>query len=240
MKHLNKAIRLTDAIHVSRHAETEYCRDFQSPLNIFYELCLFLSSNDRFIGGIGLHRAENEPDFSVKDKRLVNLLVPHFSNAMHTLDEKEQNRSYKTGIVITKTDGQVLYMNSEAKNLLKGRQSRITPMPEHDMTYMLCPSGEGRYRIRIEKTCETHDEKVVFIELIPSECNLLQKLSDLGLTLRQQEITVLAIQGLSNREMAEQLFITEQTVKDHLQDIFAKIGVHQRSKLIAKILGPQF
>jgi DNA-binding CsgD family transcriptional regulator len=33
------------------------------------------------------------------------------------------------------------------------------------------------------------------------------------------------------------LFVTEQTVKDHLRDVFKKMQVHRRSELVAKILG---
>ena len=37
-----------------------------------------------------------------------------------------------------------------------------------------------------------------------------------GLSRREQEIALLALRGLSNREIADRLFICEQTVKDHL------------------------
>ena len=45
------------------------------------------------------------------------------------------------------------------------------------------------------------------------------------------------IRGLSNRQIAERLFIAEQTVKDHLHDIFEKMKIHHRSELVAKLLG---
>lgn len=66
---------------------------------------------------------------------------------------------------------------------------------------------------------------------------LKSKLKDFVLTRREEEIATLVIYGLSNREIAERLFICEQTVKDHLQDIFEKVKVHRRSELIAKVLG---
>ena len=63
------------------------------------------------------------------------------------------------------------------------------------------------------------------------------KLRDLGLSRRQSEVTLLAVSGLSNREIADRLFIAEQTVKDHLWDIYQRADVHRRSSLIAKLLG---
>jgi DNA-binding CsgD family transcriptional regulator len=66
---------------------------------------------------------------------------------------------------------------------------------------------------------------------------LKAKLSELGLSRRQSEVTLLAVSGLSNREIADRLFIAEQTVKDHLWDIYQRADVHRRSSLIAKLLG---
>ncbi len=44
------------------------------------------------------------------------------------------------------------------------------------------------------------------------------------------------VRGLSNREIAERIFIAEQTVKDHLHDVFEKMKIHRRSELAAKLL----
>ena len=44
-------------------------------------------------------------------------------------------------------------------------------------------------------------------------------------------------QGLSNREMAEALVISENTVKRHLKAIFAKLGVNNRAAAVARLLG---
>ncbi|MBI5207765.1 MAG: helix-turn-helix transcriptional regulator, partial [Candidatus Firestonebacteria bacterium] len=53
---------------------------------------------------------------------------------------------------------------------------------------------------------------------------------------RQEEVAIMIMQGFPNRKIAERLFISELTVKDHLQNIFEKTGVHTRSELIAKVL----
>jgi DNA-binding NarL/FixJ family response regulator len=51
------------------------------------------------------------------------------------------------------------------------------------------------------------------------------------LSLREREIVVLVAQGFKNKEMAERMFISEQTVKNHLHNIFAKLGVSDRLEL---------
>ena len=51
------------------------------------------------------------------------------------------------------------------------------------------------------------------------------------LSAREREIVALVAQGLKNKEVAERLFITEQTVKNHLHNIFDKLGVSDRLEL---------
>ena len=51
------------------------------------------------------------------------------------------------------------------------------------------------------------------------------------LSQREREIIVLIAQGYKNKEIAEKMFITEQTVKNHLHNIFDKLGVSDRLEL---------
>jgi two-component system nitrate/nitrite response regulator NarL len=48
---------------------------------------------------------------------------------------------------------------------------------------------------------------------------------------REKEIVHLVAQGFRNREIAEKLFIAQQTVKNHVHDIFDKLGVSDRLEL---------
>jgi LuxR family transcriptional regulator, positive regulator of biofilm formation len=57
---------------------------------------------------------------------------------------------------------------------------------------------------------------------------LLQK----GLSNRESEVAELVTKGLSNKEVANQLFVTEKTVKFHLTNIYKKMNVKSRAQLI--------
>jgi DNA-binding SARP family transcriptional activator len=52
-----------------------------------------------------------------------------------------------------------------------------------------------------------------------------------GLTRRQQEVAVLVARGLTNRQIAEKLVISDRTVDAHLRKIFSKLGLRSRVQL---------
>jgi RNA polymerase sigma factor (sigma-70 family) len=58
-----------------------------------------------------------------------------------------------------------------------------------------------------------------------------------SLTEREREVLDLLAQGLTNKEIAEKLVITTNTVKRHLKAIFEKLNVHTRSAATAKVAG---
>jgi DNA-binding NarL/FixJ family response regulator len=69
----------------------------------------------------------------------------------------------------------------------------------------------------------------------PVASRLFQQLRnpDEILTPREAELLSLLIEGLSNRELGQRLFISEATVKTHLAHIYAKLGVETRAAAIS-------
>ncbi len=61
-------------------------------------------------------------------------------------------------------------------------------------------------------------------------------LPDQKLTPRETEITTLLLKGLTNRKIAEQLFISENTLKTHLKNIYPKFGITQKRELLSLTL----
>ena len=58
------------------------------------------------------------------------------------------------------------------------------------------------------------------------------KLRDLGITKRELEILALIAQGLSNREIAEKLFVSENTIKTHSSRLFDKLSAKRRTQAV--------
>lgn len=54
-----------------------------------------------------------------------------------------------------------------------------------------------------------------------------------ALSLREAEVLELVADGLSNRQISKQLFLSEATVKSHLVHVFTKLGVSSRTQAVA-------
>ena len=54
-----------------------------------------------------------------------------------------------------------------------------------------------------------------------------------GLTRREADVVRLVAQGLNNRQVAKEMFVSEATVKSHLNHILAKLAMQDRAALIA-------
>ena len=57
------------------------------------------------------------------------------------------------------------------------------------------------------------------------------------LTVRQREIMLIVAEGVSNREIAQRLNITEGTVRIHLHQIYRHLGISNRTALTAFVYG---
>ena len=79
-------------------------------------------------------------------------------------------------------------------------------------------------------------EKVVVKEVIvaPSFVPDAAAVTRLGITPREHEILQLIASGLSNREIAERLFVSENTVKTHASRLLDKLGARRRTEAVQR------
>ena len=94
--------------------------------------------------------------------------------------------------------------------------------------------------LRITRRRETIRETVVVREVLvsiettsPFAPNTAQQQS-LGITARELEILTLVAHGLSNREIATELFVSENTVKTHCARVFDKLGAARRTQAVQR------
>ena len=96
--------------------------------------------------------------------------------------------------------------------------------------------------LRITRSRETIRETVVVREVhVPAETPTLEPFAPnaaqqqtLGITARELEILTLIARGFSNREIATQLFVSENTVKTHCARAFDKLGAARRTQAVQR------
>jgi two-component system, NarL family, response regulator LiaR len=96
--------------------------------------------------------------------------------------------------------------------------------------------------LRMTRSRETIRETVVVREvLVPAETppvepftpNTLQQ-QTFGITARELEVLTLVARGFSNREIATQLFVSENTIKTHCARAFDKLGAARRTQAVQR------
>jgi DNA-binding CsgD family transcriptional regulator len=81
----------------------------------------------------------------------------------------------------------------------------------------------------------TRNKEIVVIKEVPASQPFSlneARLKDLGITKRELEILELIAQGMSNREIAEKLFVSENTVKTHSSRLFDKLSAKRRTQAV--------
>lgn len=196
-----------------------------------------LSSQGDPMGMLGFHRPRQDKDFTDLDKEIIGILAPHLSRAIHNINLLETITSTQgIGMIVIGQDGVPPFINDEAKRALNGRPISSIPDPGFSIEPIIFKSEAGVYRVRTLIQDHGSKGKTILLEPIPAEHDHTSRLFNFGLTKREQEIAVMVTRGLSNREIADRLFICEQTVKDHLRRIFEKVKIRSRCELVAKIL----
>jgi DNA-binding CsgD family transcriptional regulator len=79
------------------------------------------------------------------------------------------------------------------------------------------------------------DQIAVTIESASGDQLLGLLLAAYGLTARERDICHEVIAGYSTADIGSRLFISSNTVQDHLKSIFSKVGVRSRGELVARL-----
>ena len=86
--------------------------------------------------------------------------------------------------------------------------------------------------LRITRRKETVVVREVMVPAPASFVRDEKKVESLGITPRELEILQLIAEGLSNREIAERVFVSENTVKTHSSRVFDKLGARRRTQAV--------
>jgi len=84
-------------------------------------------------------------------------------------------------------------------------------------------------------------DRVAFLQIVEDTQHFSQTHQDFeSLTLREREVLELLARGLTNKELAATLHVTNNTIKRHLKSIFKKLDVQTRAAAVAKTLNADY
>jgi DNA-binding CsgD family transcriptional regulator len=89
------------------------------------------------------------------------------------------------------------------------------------MSESLHPSGQG--------------EIVIVVEPAGSKEIAWLHTATYGLSPREEEVVEFVVRGASTRQISQALYVTEDTVQKHLQNVFEKVGVRSRRALVKRL-----
>ena len=150
---------------------------------------------------------EHKPDVTLMDLRLPDM------SGIDSLIAIRTNSPEARIIMLTTFEGDV-----EAQRALEAgaRAYLLKSMPPNDLIHVIRQVYAGKKKIPTEIAAR-----------------LAEHLSDESLTVREVDVLKHVANGNRNRDIAQQLFISEETVKVHIKHIMEKLGANDRTQAVA-------
>jgi DNA-binding CsgD family transcriptional regulator len=181
-------------------------------------------------------------DFSTRDRAILDLLQPHLVHLYRAAEAKRKLRealalleTTQTAVVLLEADDRVAYASTAARELF-GRFFGETSIRLPDS---LRPWLRERRRTVIREPLLIDAGDLSLVVDVVDDALLLQERRRLPpLTPREREILDLVAEGKTNADIAEILWVSPGTVRRHLENVYAKLGVHTRTAAAALFRQP--
>ncbi|MBA2360299.1 MAG: hypothetical protein H0V79_05040 [Actinobacteria bacterium] len=235
------ALRLSDVVGVRELRASRFYDEALRPWGIEHELKTRLLSPPWHARTFAFNRKPGR-DFTDRDRLVLDLLTPHLERmweAAHTrrllngaLEELERiDEGAPHGVVLLSPELGIEFASAPARRMLAecfpatsgGRlPAAILGWLESGASQPLLHAHRDR-QLRVERSEST----LLFSEEQP----------EVLLTRREQEVLSWLARGKTNAEIAELLWLAPSTVRKHLENVYAKLGVSTRTAAVARFLG---
>jgi DNA-binding CsgD family transcriptional regulator len=222
------------------------------PLGLDQELRVLFLADGMCWGGAGMVRTGH--DFTDRETDFLAAVAPAVAAATRLAVRSEAHRLMPSGqpaIVVVGPRGELRAITAAAQEWQE-RFDQIAPGRFMVMMQLMAggartaTSGGFRARLRDARgqwavlkasplIGEDEDQIAVTVEPASGDQLLGLLLVAYGLTARERDLCREVINGGSTSEIAGRLFISSNTVQDHLKSIFAKVGVRSRGELVARL-----
>jgi len=237
-------LKITDFTSQQKWRRTTLYNEFFHPLRCEYQMGFAFPVPKGQIA-LGFNCAAR--DYSEDDRQLFTLLRPHLMQAYMNALTLTRITTAMTGMnracVVAGPDGTIEHASASATRLLQKyfdlatEPSRLPPQLSY---WLLKPAGAGqkiapfeieRDAVRLVVTLAWREPDGVCTLLLEekSEARLKSRLVSAGLTLREAEVLLWLMRGKADSEIAVILGSKTKTVGKHLEHIYQKLGVENRT-----------
>jgi DNA-binding CsgD family transcriptional regulator len=220
---------------------SRYYAESFAPWGVEHELKSRLPSPPWHARTFAFHR-HGRRDFTTRDRLVLELLTPHFSRLWHAaqtrrvlaeaLAELERgDEQGSRGVIFFGPGGEVEFMSPPVQRLLRAffPAAPAGRLPPELANWLEAGRSQSLVRWRGERRLVVERTAVSLI--------LEERSEQIRLTAREREVLGWVARGKTNAEIAELLWLAPGTVRKHLENVYAKLGVSTRTAAVARFLG---
>lgn len=250
---------ISDFVDQRQFRRTDLYANYFRPAHVEHQIAITLSYGPSFLVGVALNRAAH--DFTEEERDRLNLargqLVAGYRAARaaqeHSIVLEAMDlalEDHNRGVIIARTDGRVVFASPTAQRLLATHRGlRIGPgqqlparlaalaasAPTRCRPIML--RGQGAILYASVMTSPDPHQRIIVVDgrTVGEPAPLVA----VGLSRREHQVIELVAAGRSNSEIAEHLAVSVRTIHKHLEHIYPKLGVHDRSGAVTRWLAEQ-
>jgi DNA-binding CsgD family transcriptional regulator len=238
------ALRLSDVITRREFRQSRFYAEEFAPWGVECELKVRLPSPPWHGKTFAFHRngGRGGRDFTTRDRMVLELLTPHLSGLWHAARTRrllrealaELDRADERGprgVIFLGADGEAEFMSPPVHRLLR---DFFPATPAGRLPAALADwLGDGRSQSLLRRS---GDRRLV-IERTADSLILEERVEEIPLTARERDVLAWVARGKTNAEIAQLLWLAPSTVRKHLENVYAKLGVSTRTAAVARFLG---
>jgi DNA-binding CsgD family transcriptional regulator len=233
---------MSDVITQRELNRNRFYDQYFRPWGIKYELKVRLPSSPPWHAQTFMFNRKAGGDFTKRDRLALELLTPHLSRLWHaararrllasTLEALEwAPETDSRGIVLVSPRRELEFASGPARRLLR---TFFPPAPDGQLPTPLLDWLESETADPL--VCRTEAGRLI-VRRTGEALVLEEKQSGIELTAREREVLGWVARGKTNPQIAELLWLAPSTVRKHLENVYAKLGVSTRTAAVTRFLG---
>ena len=245
---------LMEVLDYDAFVSSEFYNDFWKHVDIHYDLVAFMAATPLARGALCLHRGHRAAPFTFEEAAVLELIAPFVGNHLEKIVSATVLSVLQTaenkGLIVCDSRGRVLYCNDIARELCSplGRGEEHQGLVEQPSSDAQVGSFVGYALDRPDVLAESCNLGVSTREVVLDQGSRARLITleprdgmerswneplreRFALSGREIEVLNQLVAGGTNKEISRTLFIAECTVKKHVQNIAAKVGVHTRTSI---------